>query len=216
MIYNGSSGTKGVGLPSSLIPPEVLKSTNILIKYWAIARGYTIYFLQTLLVLFLYLRLLLYTLPIRVTVPTTVNLPFNKQVTLSQSTKTTLNRLLSLTPFRPAPGTTLREWTLHTAPTYPVFQLLRLNIYWHQFIANVVIPLFSAVCTAGEDYIWEMPVEEILDYIWQTIGSHHYVVANGVREVASKMTAKMTKDQLHLGEPILELVYSRILNIPMR
>lgn len=208
MIYNGSSGTKGVGIPSSLFPSDLRKSEDNLSKYWAIARGYGLYFLQTLLVLFLYLRLLLFSLPIRVTIPSTVHLPFGKQVNLSQSTQSALNRLLSMTFFRPASGITLREWTLHTTPTYPAFQLLRLNVYWHRFIADVVIPLFSAVCTAGEDFIWEMPAEEILDYIWLTVGTHHYVVANGVREVASKMTGNMSKDQLHLGEPILELAHS--------
>ncbi|KAK7688299.1 hypothetical protein QCA50_008670 [Cerrena zonata] len=50
MIYNGSSGTRGVGIPSSLFPRGILKAEDKLVKYWALTRGYALYFLQTLLV----------------------------------------------------------------------------------------------------------------------------------------------------------------------
>ncbi|KAI0074799.1 hypothetical protein K474DRAFT_1600937 [Panus rudis PR-1116 ss-1] len=167
MIYNGASGTRGIGFPSSLLPsPSTKDQVDLLLTVVEHAHAFGVYLVSVLL----------------------------------------LFRLLSKwTPVRPPRTTTLRIWTEHTTPTHPFLTFFNLDTKWREFIAEVIIPLFSAVCTAGEEYIWDMPVEEILDYIWLTFGTHHYVVVGGVREVATRMTACLGQDRIHLATPIRRL-----------
>jgi hypothetical protein len=57
---------------------------------------------------------------------------------------------------------TLREWTTRTAPGGPFFRLVGAEERWRGFVSEILIPLFSAVCTAPTEDIWNHPVEEIL------------------------------------------------------
>ncbi|CAL1697228.1 unnamed protein product [Somion occarium] len=206
MIYNGASGRDGVGIPSSLFPSKELKAEGILIEFLATARGYLLYFFSTVILLLFYLRILLFSLPLRVNIPPTTELPiFRIRISLPQ---TSVVRLLAKTTIRPAPNTTLHSWMQYTTPTSPLAQLLGLDRQWRIFIINVIVPLFSAVCTASEEHIWNMPVEEILDYVWLTFGTHHYLVINGVRDVARRMVAYLPQENIHLSSPILSLTRS--------
>ncbi|KAF7967307.1 hypothetical protein HWV62_34767 [Athelia sp. TMB] len=46
----------------------------------------------------------------------------------------------------------------------------------------------------------EHPVEEFLDYIWLTFGTHHYIVTSGVRDVVARLSANIP--HIHLSSPI--------------
>lgn len=48
------------------------------------------------------------------------------------------------------------------------------------------------------------------DYIYLTFSTHHYVVTNGVRDVAQRMSTCINPARIHLGMPIISLVYSFI------
>jgi len=67
----------------------------------------------------------------------------------------------------------------------------------------VLLPLLSAVCTAPNTDVMNHPMEEILDYIWLTLGTHHYVVVGGVSEVVARLTEEL--HHLHLSSPIVSL-----------
>jgi hypothetical protein len=53
---------------------------------------------------------------------------------------------------------TLKEWAHRTTRQSGIFRFLG----WEAFVADVVVPLFSAVCTTSIDDVWEHPVAEIL------------------------------------------------------
>jgi microfibrillar-associated protein 1 len=57
---------------------------------------------------------------------------------------------------------TLREWTSRTTPTSAMARWTRLDDRWRAFVRDVVLPLFSAVCTAPEEDVYEHPINEIL------------------------------------------------------
>jgi hypothetical protein len=56
---------------------------------------------------------------------------------------------------------TLKEWTAHTLPG-GLFRLVGADAAWTAFVSDVLVPLFSAVCTAPTEDVWQHPVEEIL------------------------------------------------------
>ncbi|KAL4243908.1 Zeta Carotene Desaturase and Related Oxidoreductase [Abortiporus biennis] len=187
MIYNGASGKGGVGMPSSLRSSYSGGILSSLIRTISQLRAYLHFFLSTILLLMFYLRLLFFSLPIHVT---------------------TTSSLFAWIPRRPPKDMTLQEWTKRTSPSNPLAVLFGLDARWYEFVNRILIPLFSAVCTAGEDVIWDMPIEELLDYIYLTFGTHHYVVQNGVREVAKKLTANIPSTQLHLSTSISSISLS--------
>lgn len=57
---------------------------------------------------------------------------------------------------------TLAEWTRRTTPSNFLAEFCGLDIAWVEFVDKVVVPLFSAVCTAPADDIYAHPVNEIL------------------------------------------------------
>lgn len=57
---------------------------------------------------------------------------------------------------------TLGEWTRRTTPSNFVARVLGMDIAWLNFVDEVVVPLFSAVCTATSDNVYKHPVNEIL------------------------------------------------------
>ncbi|THU87771.1 hypothetical protein K435DRAFT_804053 [Dendrothele bispora CBS 962.96] len=87
---------------------------------------------------------------------------------------------------------TFRTWAKETVPTGRIARWTMLNTAWIDFTENVMLPLFSAVCTA--------PLE---NYIWVTLGSHHYVASNGVQEIVSKLVANVP--HVHLSSPISKI-----------
>ena len=53
---------------------------------------------------------------------------------------------------------TLRAWTTRTTQQNALSRLLG----WEAFVSDVIVPLFSAVCTTSVDDVWKHPVAEIL------------------------------------------------------
>jgi len=74
------------------------------------------------------------------------------------------------------------------------------NLTFREWTANTVPTLFSAVCTASDSDVMEHPMEEFLDYIWLTFGTHHYVAVNGIRDVVSRLSSRIRN--IHLSSPI--------------
>ncbi|KAJ3864584.1 splicing factor, Prp19-binding domain-containing protein, partial [Lentinula novae-zelandiae] len=109
---------------------------------------------------------------------------------------------LSIPIFRPqgVEEMTFRTWSASTTPRGFIAQCTMLDLAWVEFTQDLLVPLFSAVCTAPESNVYDHPVEEFLDYIWLTLGYHHYVALNGVQEVVSKLIAGV--QHVHLSSPI--------------
>lgn len=163
MIYNGKSGREGVGIPSSFFPPLDTTSQSSLIPFlgFVVSRiqAYTLFAVSTILLLGFYLALVFHSLPLHVNIPRTVtvrsvsgasiHLPFPKDI-------------FSFIPRRPPRHTTLREWTELTTPKGYLARRFGLDQRWREFVSGVMVLLFSAVCTASEEMIWDMPVEEVL------------------------------------------------------
>jgi hypothetical protein len=59
----------------------------------------------------------------------------------------------------------LQEWTTRTTPRGWT-SLIGADTAWLAFVSDVLVPLFSAVCTAPAEDIWQHPVEEILGQWW--------------------------------------------------
>ncbi|KAI0344292.1 hypothetical protein BDW22DRAFT_1392747 [Trametopsis cervina] len=131
---------------------------------------------------------------------------------LSHLLRTSL-RLIPL-PVRPPPETTFRQWVSLTTPSSPVSKWAGLDRLWEEFASDILVPLFSAVCTAPEGVIWDHPVEEFLDYVFLTIGTHHYVVEDGVRDVVRRLSAPLSQANVHLSTPVLALVHNRDSSTP--
>ncbi|KAF8213691.1 hypothetical protein K438DRAFT_1565257 [Mycena galopus ATCC 62051] len=96
---------------------------------------------------------------------------------------------------------TFEEWAAETVPKHFIWRLFRFDTTWRGFTQDVLIPLFSAVCTAPKDVVNAHPVEDFLDYIWLTFGTHHYVVVKGVRDVVARLTLNVK--QIHLSSRIV-------------
>ncbi|QRW05047.1 microfibrillar-associated protein MFAP1, Zn finger, CCHC type protein [Ceratobasidium sp. AG-Ba] len=96
---------------------------------------------------------------------------------------------------------TLREWAVRTTQQNFLSRLLG----WESFVADVIVPLFSAVCTTSIDDVWKHPAGEILDYIWLTFGTHHYVAAHGVQDIVSRLISSVPTANIHLDAEVLQL-----------
>lgn len=70
--------------------------------------------------------------------------------------------LLSMPAFRPSTNLNLQEWSQQLTPTSPLAHWMQLDVSWGFFIDMILVPLFSAVCTAPRELIYEHPVDEIL------------------------------------------------------
>ncbi|KAF8272348.1 hypothetical protein EI94DRAFT_337320 [Lactarius quietus] len=64
--------------------------------------------------------------------------------------------------------------------------------------------LFSLrFCTAPREDIEGHPAEELLDYIWRTFMTHHYVVSHGVRDVVARLSGQIPDCQIHDDHVVL-------------
>ncbi|CAA7260012.1 unnamed protein product [Cyclocybe aegerita] len=104
---------------------------------------------------------------------------------------------------RNIPDLTFRDWTSRAAPTSFIAKSVGMDTAWQDYIEMILIPLVSAVCTSPEDVVMDHPVEEILDYVWLTLGTNHYVVVDGVCDVVARLTADL--HHIHLASPILSI-----------
>jgi len=100
-------------------------------------------------------------------------------------------------------NTVFRAWAVQTEPHGFLAKCCGMDTAWQDYIRFVLLPLISAVCTAPEEDVMNHPMEEILDYVWLTLGTHHYVVVSGVREVVTRLTANI--QHIHLSSPILAI-----------
>ncbi|KAF7367386.1 hypothetical protein MSAN_00801200 [Mycena sanguinolenta] len=98
---------------------------------------------------------------------------------------------------------TFEEWVVETTPTHFIWKSFRFDTIWKSFAQDVLVPLFSAVCTAPNDLINTHPVEDFLDYVWLTFGTHHYVVIKGVRDAVARLTLNVK--HIHLSSPIVSV-----------
>jgi hypothetical protein len=57
---------------------------------------------------------------------------------------------------------TFEEWAAETIPQHFVARVLGFDSTWRSFTQDVLIPLFSAVCTAPEEAVNTHPVEDFL------------------------------------------------------
>ncbi|KAF7310496.1 hypothetical protein HMN09_00592100 [Mycena chlorophos] len=96
---------------------------------------------------------------------------------------------------------TFGEWVEETTPTNFLARWLAWDVSWQSFAQDVLVPLFSAVCTAPEAAVKAHPAEDFLDYIWLTLGTHHYVVEHGVRDVVERLSSRIRK--VHLSAQIV-------------
>jgi hypothetical protein len=55
-----------------------------------------------------------------------------------------------------------RDWVEDTTPSGTVARFVGADRGWEAFIEDILIPLFSAICTAPEDDVMGHPVEEFL------------------------------------------------------
>lgn len=58
--------------------------------------------------------------------------------------------------------TTFEEWAAATVPTSFLARWTGMDLAWRDYTHTVLLPLFSAVCTAPEQDVLQHPVEEIL------------------------------------------------------
>jgi hypothetical protein len=121
------------------------------------------------------------------------------------------------------PRMTFQEWTEYSVPNGIIPRWTGMDNTWKDFTSQILVPLFSAVCTAAENDVMNHPVEEFLgmisqnytqvsfynpmfaDYVWLTFGTHHYVVINGVREVVCRLTSSL--EHILLSSPISSISY---------
>ncbi|KAJ7480105.1 hypothetical protein B0H11DRAFT_1725374 [Mycena galericulata] len=96
---------------------------------------------------------------------------------------------------------TFEAWAAETVPRNFVARIFGFDRTWRSFTHDVLIPLFSAVCTAPEEAVNAHPVEDFLDYVWLTFGTHHYVVTKGVRDVVKHLTTNVK--HVHLSSRIV-------------
>jgi hypothetical protein len=97
-----------------------------------------------------------------------------------------------------------------------------MDLAWRDYTQTVLLPLFSAICTAPDIEVQCHPVEEFLgvfsarssfsfsflflllplylDYIWLTLGTHHYAVLHGVQDIVARLTS--TVRHVHLSSTI--------------
>ncbi|KAL0950477.1 hypothetical protein HGRIS_007289 [Hohenbuehelia grisea] len=173
-IYNGASGRRGIGMPSTLRKIYAQRkdhSSSLLLA--ARVTSLWLFAVMTLRLVVCYLRLLLHSVPV----------------------------------FRDPrlPGMTFSQWAEETTPHTLLARCLGLDTMWKQFVTDILMPLFSAICTASKDDIIDHPAEEMLDYIWLTFGTHHYLVRNGVTDVVARLTAPLR--HIHLSTPIASINY---------
>ena len=125
---------------------------------------------------------------------------------------------------------TFRQWTERTTPSGFLARLTGADASWLSFVHEIVLPLFSAVCTASDEDVYNHPAAEILgmilpvlfpsgggggsslelfwgvsEYIWKTHFTSHYVVSHNIRDAVARMTRPLPTENIHLSSTITAL-----------
>jgi hypothetical protein len=97
--------------------------------------------------------------------------------------------------------TQISNFLYHPIPLIPLYTPL--GILWRNFVATLVIPLFSSVGTMPESEVYETGVGVLLEYIHKTVGTDHFTPGPGhsARTIAEKLSEPV-KEQ---GEGYLRL-----------
>jgi hypothetical protein len=184
LIYNGSSGRAGLGIPSRLFVDDIEKPHG--------ASHYSIVWVLPRIIIYLFFMLQLFYHFLR------------------------LHALSIPMLYRHDSKETLGEWTKRTTPSNFFARILGMDNAWSKFVDEVVVPLFSAVCTATSDDVYRHPVNEILgehcvstnesksevsaiEYVLLTLGTNHYVVQSGVQDAVLKITSPIPASNIHLS-----------------
>jgi microfibrillar-associated protein 1 len=61
--------------------------------------------------------------------------------------------------------TSFAEWAERTAPTGALARWLGMDLVWRDYTQTVLLPLFSAICTAPDEDVLRHPAEEFLGEI---------------------------------------------------
>ncbi|KAI0035259.1 splicing factor, Prp19-binding domain-containing protein [Vararia minispora EC-137] len=96
---------------------------------------------------------------------------------------------------------TWEEWVERHIPCGPISRWTGFAAAWNSFVEDLCVPMFSGICSATREDVLQHPAEEFLDFNWKTLGTHHYLVSNGIREVVSRLSAHISTEQIHLGMP---------------
>ncbi|KLO20421.1 hypothetical protein SCHPADRAFT_923586 [Schizopora paradoxa] len=84
--------------------------------------------------------------------------------------------------------TTFGAWIEGNCPRNPLARLLRFDTSWNLLCYDILLPLFSGICTASREEILNHPVLDFLDCIWAGLLGHHYVAANNVQDVVERLS----------------------------
>ncbi|PBK70310.1 hypothetical protein ARMSODRAFT_1083946 [Armillaria solidipes] len=114
-------------------------------------------------------------------------------------------RLLWLSiPMVRSPGIetmTYKAWVEKTRPTGLLAKWTGFEQVWTEFTHAIMVPLFSAVHGFVSILLSSTVIHAFLsDYIWLTLGTHHYVVVDGVRDVVGRLVS--TVRNVHLSHLI--------------
>ncbi|KXN91919.1 hypothetical protein AN958_11304 [Leucoagaricus sp. SymC.cos] len=95
------------------------------------------------------------------------------------------------------------EWADEATPRNFLARLIGFDSAWRSYVHDIMVPLYSGMCTATSEDILSYPAVDFLDFIWLTIGTQHYLLANGVREVV----AALSKDvkNIHFSSQITSI-----------
>ncbi|KAG9016616.1 hypothetical protein FRB90_002777 [Tulasnella sp. 427] len=106
-----------------------------------------------------------------------------------------------------APSRTERldEWMRRTTPRNWISRRLGFDESWKRFVGEVLVPLFSCVCTSTIEDVWAMPVEEVLDYIYLGLFTPNYVASHGVQDVVARLAASLDSNNVHLSSTITSI-----------
>jgi hypothetical protein len=167
MLYEGASGRNGISVPSSYFPyPKSAEPT-----LWERCVAYMAYTFSAFVLALFSLRIVLHSLPIRATDDGTSKHSAKLNNIIVETTfwgllrvpvKFSAPQFLLSAMIRPPPRTTFREWVELTTPQSVLSKWLGLDVHWVKYAQEVLVPLFSGVCTASEQSIWDHPVEEFL------------------------------------------------------
>lgn len=112
--------------------------------------------------------------------------------------------ILSSPFLRPRGILTFAEWSSQNRPSGYLGTIFGLHTSWDDFVERILIPTFSAVCTAPREDVLLHPAEELLEYVWLTLFTHHYTARNGVRDIAERLSAKI--HHIHLNSQVSDLI----------
>jgi len=91
-------------------------------------------------------------------------------------------------PLFQSPDTTFGAWIEENCPQNLVARSLGFDESWKHLCYDILLPLFSGICTASREEMLSHPVLDFLDCIWAGLFGHHYVAANNVHDVVGRLS----------------------------